>query len=183
MLATNLLPPERKKLIEWEMTRRLSLFLALGFSLVFLAGAVLLLPSFVLLYFEERSLEDAAVLEKQASTDLRVDEVFSRAQAVRSALSLVSTAVSEGPRASKIIEEFSEDAGAAGITLTSLVSKKDGSITLVGIAPGRRDLLDFEKRLRDSGKFQEINYPLSSILPGTNIKFTFQGKLKPPHGL
>lgn len=183
MLTTNLLPPERKKMMEFEMARRLFLFLAVGFSAVFLLGAGLLLPSFILLYSEEQSLKEALEFERKVSVDRKVDQVFLKTQSTRSRLSLITAASSEPPRTSQILGDFLDDAQRSGVTLTYFSARKDGSFAVTGVAPGRRNLLNFEKNLRDSGKFQEINYPLSSILPGTNIRFTFQGRFKPPHGL
>lgn len=165
------------------MMRRLFLFLAVGFSAVFLLGAAGLLPSFILLYSEEQSLGKALAFEKKTSLDRKVDEVFLKVRSIRSRLSSVTAAISESSRASEILGGFLSDAQSSGVTLTYFAVRKDGSFSATGAAPGRRDLLNFEKALRDSGKFQEINYPLSSILPGTDIKFTFQGRFKPPHGL
>lgn len=182
MLTINLLPTEEKKIVKLEETRRLILFFAGGLVGVFIIGSALLSPSFLPLYLERSELERSLRLEEEARAALKVDEVFGRIHRFESAISSVRNFTRVSPRASEILEELLAHAG-SGIALDNVTVKKGGETVLTGMAQGRRDLLQFEKNLRDSDKFQEISSPLSNIVRETNINFTLQGRLKPVHGL
>ena len=52
MLSINLLPEEKKKIIGLEKWRRLAIFFAAALSIVLIFGEVLLLPSFLPMFFE-----------------------------------------------------------------------------------------------------------------------------------
>lgn len=182
MLTINLLPSEEKKFVKLEETRRIILFFMGGLVIMFVIGSVFLSPSFLPLYLERKELERSLRLEEEARAALKVDEVFGRIRRFESAISSVRNFARVSPRASEILEELLAYAGSS-ILLDNVTVKKGGETILTGRAVARRDLLQFEKNLRDSGKFQEISSPLSNIVRETNINFTLQGKLKPAYGL
>ncbi len=182
MLTINLLPPEERKFVRYKEMRRIILFFAGGLVAVFVIGSVLISPSFLPLYLERRELERSLRLEEEAGRALKVNETFERIRRLESVISRVRNFARTPPRASEILEELSVLAGSS-ITLDNVTIKKGGETILTGMAPGRRDLLQFEKNLRDSDKFQEISSPLSNIVRETNVNFTLQGKLKPAYGL
>lgn len=182
MLTANLLPPQEKALVRQEEVRRLILFFATIVTAVFVSGAVLLAPSYLPLLLEKREIERALALERGTSERLGVPAALLKIQKVRSTLSFVRVLTPESKRASVIMARLFEDAG-ANVTVTTLNVKKTGEIIFTGSAKTRRDLLDFERALRESGRFQEISSPLSNIIREVDVVFTIQGKLKPNHSL
>lgn len=182
MLNTNLLPQEEKKLVRLEETRRVIIFFAALIVAVFITGSVLSLPSFLALYLERRELERALKLEEEASQKLKVRETLMVSKKIGSSVAAIKELISDSPKATLLFENLLGSA-APTIVLANLDIKKTGEITLSGFAPTRLDLLNFEKKLRDSGLFQEISSPLSNIVREASINFTMQGKLKPRYNL
>lgn len=177
MLTTNLLPIGQKKAIAREELRRLIRFVALEIGFVLLIGATFLLPSFLPLRFEQRELDRAYALEEEAASGLKVKEISARSKTLGVLLASIRNATEESGRASSLLtgivaKEFS------GITLSRVMIRKNGEVLLAGIAATRKNLLDFESALRDSGLFQDISSPLSNIIREQNINFAMEGKFK-----
>jgi hypothetical protein len=181
VLTTNLLPPLEEKAIEFEKMRRIVNYFALILSCALLLATVFLLSAFLPVFFEEQELERSLTIEKQASEKLKVAETLNRARALKGILSSIQEYLLH-PSAYALFKEFRDYAG-SGISISTLSIKKDGSVIVSGTAELRRDLLQFEKKLRDSGRFQEISSPLSNLIRESKINFTIQGKLKPGSGL
>lgn len=181
MLTINLLPAEEKKLLVIEEWRRIAQFFGIGIAGVLLAGIAIFLPSYVRLFLHAQDLERALRFEEEASKELKVQETIVRARDVRTVFDSVRIFLNDGARGSPTLEFFFRDT--PGITVLSIGVHKDGVIALTGFAGSRRNLLDFEKMLRDSGRFQELSFPLSNIVRESNIHFSIQGKLKSSYGL
>ena len=181
MLTINLLPAEEKKLIAIEEWRRISQFFGIGMAGVLLAGIAIFLPSYVRLFLHAQDLERALRFEEEASKELEVQQIIARASEIRTVFDSVRTFLNDGARGSGIMEFFFDDT--PGITVLSIGVHKDGIIALAGFSRSRRNLLDFEKKIRDSGRFQELSFPLSNIVKENNFRFSMQGKLKSSYGL
>ncbi|QQG45576.1 MAG: hypothetical protein HYW89_01465 [Candidatus Sungiibacteriota bacterium] len=182
MLTINLLPPEKKRAVRLEEKGRLLRLFALGAAAAFGVGSVLLIPSFLPLYLEQKEVERSLILEEQASRKLGIDITLARIHKMRTSADAIKSFTQTPPRASSFLDFLFGEAG-GGIKLEAVTVKKDGLVALVGRSRTRSDLLSYEKRLRDSGRFQEITLRLSDILREENIDFTLQGKLKVLHSL
>lgn len=178
----NLLPQEKKKYLRLEEKSRLTLLFAIGFAAALGIGSVLLLPSFLPLYLEGLELKRALLLEEEASHRLGVDLTLARLRKAQATADAIKKFIQTPPRASELLEHLFGEAG-SGIRLDAVTIKKDGLAVLAGRAARRDDLLRYEKRLRDSGRFQDINLRLGDILREENIDFTLQGKLKAVYSL
>lgn len=176
MLTTNLLPPQEKTVIEWEKAQRVVRYFSFVFSLVFIIGVVFLLPSFLPAFFEEKELERSLLIERNASQKLGVGESLNRAKHLKAILASVRRQAAKPLTASSFLIELLKESD-SDIDLTSISLEKDGSVRMAGNARTRRGLLDFERRLRDSGKLQEISSPLSNLIRETDINFTIRGKI------
>ncbi len=63
-----------------------------------------------------------------------------------------------------------------GIIINSFVMKKDlksTTISIAGMAKGRKDLYDFENILNNSGNFSEVSIPVSNFAKNSDINFQF----------
>lgn len=182
MFTINLLPQEKKKYLRLEEKSRLILLFAIGFAAALGIGSVLLLPSFLPLYLEGFELKRAIALEEEASRRLGIDLTLARLRKAQTTAGAIKKFVQTPPRSSDVLEHLFGEAG-GGIRLDAVTVKKDGLVALAGRAVKRDDLLKYEKRLRDSGRFQDINLRLGDILREENIDFTLQGKLKVMYSL
>ncbi len=178
MLTTNLLPLKQKKDLRLEEIRRLLHFFTAALFGVLVLAIFFLVPSFVELLFEKRELTRLTLLELEANRRLKIEDILGEIKNLQTSIETVRSRILKPAIATETLELLNRHA-ARGLTLISVSVKKDGNFFLTGIAPTRSLLLDFEKSLRDSGRFQEISSPLSNIVKETNINFTLQGKLKP----
>lgn len=182
MLNTNLLPKEEKKVIWFAEVRRIIIFFTVLTAIILLVGSALLFPSYFIFFFEQREFTGLIKAEEEAALRLKVADTLLASQKINSSIITLKEFLSSPPRATVIFEGLLET-----ITLPSILNgieiKNTGETTLTGIAPTRSALLNFEKRLRDSGFFQEISFPISNIIRETNLDFIMRGKLKPRYGL
>src|SRR3989344_6752845 len=178
MLTINLLPGEEKKTVRLEERRRLMLFFASLFSSIAAVGIILLLPSYISMVFEREGLQDLARLEEEASSKLGVRETVVKTTNIKAVVSSIKTYGGEVPKASNIFSEFMGKPR-SGVTISAFTSKKGGAFSLRGAASTRKDLLELEKSLRESGWFEDFASPISNIIRETDINFFIQGKIKP----
>lgn len=177
MLTTNLLLPQEKKAVWLEETRRLVVFFACLAVVGLIAASSLLLPSYFPVVIQRQGLEKSLLLEEQAAEHFQVKKTLMALREVLAEINILKTQAAAPANASEILEQFLTPAG-GGITIVFFGIKSDGETVLNGLAATRRDLLQFEKTLRDSNKFENITSPLSNIIRETNINFSIQGKLK-----
>lgn len=182
ILSTNLLPSQEKKSLQFEEGRRTVLLFSVIATGIFLVGLVFLVPSYIPVIIQRNNLEEQLLLEEQASVQLKIGETIQRVRSIKGELGSVRTSLSEYDRASKILGQFLDTAG-PGIVIGVLTVKKEGGVSITGHAGRRRDLLGFEKILRDSNLFQEISLPLSNIIRETDVPFFIQANLKPQFNL
>lgn len=177
MLTTNLLPPQEKKAIWLEETRRLILFF-LGLAAAgLLMLSALLLPSYLPLVIQRRGLEESLFLEEQAARRFQVRETLVGLEEILDKTNVIKSQATAPSRASDLLEQFLASAG-PNITIAFFGVKSGGEVVLNGQAAGRRDLLQFEKTLRESSWFEDISSPLSNIIRETDINFSIRGRLK-----
>ncbi|MBI3273656.1 MAG: hypothetical protein HYZ69_00775 [Candidatus Colwellbacteria bacterium] len=177
MLSANLLPPEQKTIVMRELTGRTIRFFAAVFVFVFFLHTIFILPFFFSTYFIKNVLERSLALEQGAAEKLRVPKIAEEALGLKNMLKKIFTHAAESDKASLSFKKFFEFAE-TGVTLSTVHIEQNGTIFLTGTASTRRNLLLFEKELRQSGRFLEISSPLSNIIEETNAQFTIRGILK-----
>lgn len=182
MLTINLLSPAEKKWVWYEEVRRIVRFFAVGIALACILAAILLFPARLSLSLEKQELKRSLRIEEEASQSLNINAESQKIQEMKTRIRLIRDFASTPPTASPLLKNFFANTD-EGIMLSSLTVKKQGDVVITGNAATRRDLLRFEKTLRDANLFQELAFPLSNIVRETNINFTMQGKLKSPHTL
>lgn len=178
MLSTNLLPEQEKKEIRLEQSRRIVIFISGFLAATLFIASLLLIPSYLPLVIERKGLEDSLQIEENASLEFGVQKKVASAGRVVSVVSSVREHASKTSRVSAILAEFVQSSD-SGIVISFLNIKKGGEFTLIGRASTRNNLLNFEKRLRESKKFEDFSSPLSNIIRETDINFSLQGKIKP----
>ena len=158
MLTANLLPKEEAKLATNDVFRRIIIFFTVCFVTIFIVGAVLLLPSYLPIFHNFRELTRTLAVEEEASAKLRVHEVSKEIKNTKMSLTSLQSFFEESSRASGLMENIF--IRAKNITLFSLMIDKDVALSLQGRASTRRDLLEFERSLRESEIFKELSLPL-----------------------
>jgi len=180
VLTSNLLPPKEKEEVRYEEIRLIMLVFAYSTTAVLAMGLIFLFPSFLSLTFEKGEFDRSLKIEEEAALNFEIKDSKSRISAIKAELSLIAGYIPNASRASAIIGDIFADAP-AGINIQEIRVGKDGALAVSGVAGTRRDLLNFEKNLRDSGRTQELKAPVP--VKEFEINFNLQGKLKSMYGL
>lgn len=182
MLSANLLPPEQKIILAYERADRVIRFFAIALVLFFIVHTILILPAFLPQYSIKDELARSYALEKAAFQKIRARETEEKIQTFSRTLEDINTHIAESDKASALLAMFFRFAE-TGVALSTLDIKNDGIVFISGTASTRRNLLAFEKEMRESERFLEISSPLSNIVEETNAQFTIRGTLKEQHRL
>ena len=169
----NLLPQLEKQIIRREYRTRLAAVMLLFFFALWTAGAILLLPSYLL----SRERENTAVGEYEAFSRT---VAASDAKTLNAELATVRTKLRALPTGAERVH-FSDmtrslaAARSSGIAFTGLSFNEDGEkrrLALSGTAESRDDLVAFQRALETSGAFQEIDFPLSNLAKDRKVNFS-----------
>lgn len=181
MLTTNLLPLEEKRIVRLEEARRAVQFFAVASVVVLLFGVVLLLPSYLSSVVATRALAHLQELEKESAAHSNFSDVIAANRDAARIIAQVKTFVEIVPKAAPLLEKFLQSV--PGITIEALSVRKEGIVTMQGIARTRTDLLGLEQSFREANLFDAFRVPLSSIVQEEDIRFTVQGTLKTAYRL
>lgn len=181
MLTTNLLPPGQKQLVRFEEWRRIARFFGLGAGSVLSIAIILLAPSYLPLYYERQELAHALVIAEQTAKTVDAEALKRQVHAARNSMDRIARSVQRIPKASRIFDTIFADR--KGVFIRSIAVDPSGEVRMAGGAQTRRDLLDFERALRESDIFHEITSPLSNIVKESNIMFSLRGTLKKEYSL
>lgn len=176
MLSINLIPSQEKKNLQLETARRITILLTGWLIISLLISSILLLPSYFPLFLEYRELKRQAEIEEEASRQLKISESESESRKIQKEIEFIKSASARRSKISEIVSPLLKET--EGIVINELIIQKQENIIINGQAATRRDLLNFEKKLRDLGEIRDISTPLSNIVKETNINFTTHGKLK-----
>jgi Tfp pilus assembly protein PilN len=173
-LKLNLLPPEEKKKI--KLLQFSNLLVSFGFWLLFLMiiFSLLMVSVFVFLHIisnaqsglmEQREKNEKTqalfeVEEKISETNKSINQIYKKQEEM-----IVWTPILE--KTSEIIPE--------GVYLNAFsYNKSSERVNISGYAETREALLEYEKNLKESEYFKEVESPLSNIIKKEDIEFSFQ---------
>ncbi|MDZ4299801.1 MAG: hypothetical protein U1A26_02680 [Candidatus Sungbacteria bacterium] len=177
MLTANLLPEAEQHVIARDHARRIIRLFSVALSVILALGAFLLVPSYFQLLLEERSFADATAREEEAQKKLGVRDTLvaarSAAAVITTARSFFTTTIPVSP----LVEYFLRQR--EGVVINAFSLKKDGSLSMSGVARVRRNLLALEEEFRNSDQFQQIHIPPGDIIQDQDIHFSLEAQLKP----
>lgn len=167
----NLLPTEYVKTIRREYLSRLAL-LGIGLATVaFLLGNVALVPAFVTLH-TEKVRSDKTITETNALINLPEEEKLLSAETnLKRELAFLHSSYEGLLDDIEAILQLKN----AGISLSSVIIKKEGDgnmIKIAGIAETRGDLSAFQKNIENSGRQSGVKIPLSVFAKEKNLDFS-----------
>ena len=182
MLSTNLLPAKQKNIIWCEEIRRSVRFFTIAVISVFVVASALLSPSYLPIVMTTRDFERRLSMEEETAHTLRSLETIDETKQLKRRIRSLKERFSSPPKALPLLSQFLNELP-PGIAVSSFTLNKNGEVSMRGEAETRKDLLQFEQVLRESGKFEGISSPLSNIIRETDINFFIQSKLKTRFGL
>jgi len=152
-----------------------------GTLIILFVGLTLLVPSYLPLYFQRTDLERALAIEEEALNKIDKARINAMGDKVAKLIASVRDTAEHPEKVSLLYTILTPQL--PGIAISSFSVTKEGDVSLGGNAATRRDLLNLEQNLRDSGRFQEIVSPLNNVIRETNITFAIKAKLKLPYRL
>lgn len=177
MLHTNLLPEGEKKAIALEKSFRIIKFFGISVTGTLIIGITLLTPSYLPLYFQNRELTFTLSAMQEAAKKIDEGKIVSDTLQIQAIIASLRQAVSNSSSALDMFNLLT--AQQPGILISGFTINRGTDITITGNAATRNDFLAFEKRLRDSSRFQDIASRLVDIVQEANINFNLNGTLKP----
>lgn len=151
-------------------------FLSILLGIVLIFASVLLLPSFLPMFFEQRELQRFIKLEDENYKKLKIDQTVKEVKSLNGRLASIKSFIQTSSQTSMLIEEIKQMAG-PNISIRQINLSDGGAVSISGTALGRKELLLFEDELKKSGHFDKISSPLSDIIRGA-ASFTIQGLLR-----
>lgn len=172
----NLLPlGEQKNLMAAEFHRIIFFFGSMAIGLSCIVGG-LLLPTYIPLMLTVRDREEVLLFEQRAARELEVSDTAQHLRRVSELVESLRGIFQDNARTSSLVDSFFTAAGS--LSLETIIIKPDGTVNMSGRATTRRDLLDFEKTLRELNLFQDVLFPLTNIVQQRDIHFSVQAHLK-----
>lgn len=144
-------------------------------------GIVLLAPSYLPLYFQNRDLERVLSIQKKVEQRMNMTGIDSTIARILGAITSLRQSKDTSSGALDVLNLLT--AQRPGVVISSFSVDAKGKIVITGRAVTRNDLLLFEQHLRDSSRFQDIAAPLANIIKETDINFNFMGTLKKQYAL
>jgi hypothetical protein len=169
MIYNNLLPKEYQKRTNQEKMTRFFLLFYFYAAIVFASGAVLLLPAYFSLTFQEEDILRQINLTKKSVEARRVEEAEQSIRDVNKKLEVL--AAHRSSPISSYLAALSEKT-LAGVTLSSIIySKEKQTMEIHGKALERPYFLKFLENLKQEEKFKSIDSPISNLLKERDLDF------------
>ena len=167
----NLLPPTGHKIVKQEYFFRVGSSLCLLFASVNILLTIALVPTYVLVDAQVKSLE-AESPEEGASADAskasdaeikKTQQILKQLKTTKESV-LSSTAIAE-------IQKYAPDTIAFSNFQVATSKGAIDSIQVQGVAPTREVLSHFKEALEQTEVFQKAEVPLSDLAKDTNLPF------------
>lgn len=172
----NLLPQEEKEILKKGFRLRVFVLLNIFLAIFFLAASIFLFPSYFLAK-EQLSIIyslDTSIKPKDEDTIAKTLLVPTE---LENKMRFFDTNYRNKKAADVIAEAINLKNG--GIKITSILFSKtpegpESKVTLVisGRADKRDSLISFQSALKDSGKFQSVDVPVSSLAKDKDLPFS-----------
>jgi len=179
---TNLLPPDRQYALRRDYFIRLGVVATLITTCLFVAAAVLLLPTYVFLV-------DSAGAEKthlasieataRSSEEVALSEQLSMLSSNAATLSSLANAFSVSAMMRSILAISRPGVTLSGFSYSPTSSKKSGTLSISGVAVTRDSLRSYQLALQNSPLSKSADLPVSAYAKDSNIAFTITITLAP----
>jgi hypothetical protein len=179
---TNLLPPERLRALALNYYIRLGVVSLASVTVLTMAAAVLLIPSYVFLdnslrVKQERlaNMEAARSVTNESALTDRITQLSNEV----GTLSALAHAHSSVQIARSILSISRTGIRISGFSYAPAVGKTPGTIALRGISQTRDNLRTYQSALQSAPGVASANLPVSAYAKDSNIDFTVTVTLAP----
>lgn len=175
----NLLPREDLHAIGYEKLSRIAVRVHILIAAIIGAGAVLLLPTYFFLTFQEVEVVRQIDITKQSAEVHRVNEAETAIQAMNEKLRMLAGTTSPEPVATYFAVVRAETPDGVEISQLSF-SRADNGLEVRGTAATREEFLKFLDALRSHALFTNVTSPITNILKDRKLTFTIDMTARTP---
>lgn len=176
MISLNLLPRERKEIFRWrQYTKKV---ISNGIKTIFLLICFSVPLGAINFYLAEeiKTLNVQNELSEKTESMRQLNSIEKSFKEINNAFVKINK-ISEnqiywGDVFSKIISSIPPN-----IQIFSLQVEPDGAFAITGNAKMREDVLELEKRFKNSADFTDIQTPLDNLIKREDINFKFSGNI------
>jgi len=174
MLRINLLPPQQKERLRLRILYQniissgFILFLLVLFSIIFLAGFL------ILLHFKYQAIENKITIEQSRVIQTEtVKGMEKKVTEINKELEDLEKIQTKRSNLYSILDSISSNL-LLGVRVYSLeINRTSGMITVIGFSPSRENLLTIKNILETDSHYKNIDFPLSNLANPQNINFRF----------
>lgn len=179
MLTLNLLPPQQKKNLNYEIDRRMVQFLGFWFSAVIIIFGVLMLPAFFFISFEQSEVEHVKKVEEEAQKAAHTSELEEKIRGTNALLDIILAREYKKKDVASFLGEILSGAP-AGVSVTLIVHEPlKNHVNISGAADTRGALLKFVDFLKKAPEIKNVSSPVSNIIRQQNINFSLEIETEP----
>lgn len=174
MLTLNLLPPQEKENLSYEIDRRMVQFLGFWFSAIIIIFGVLMLPAFFFISLQQTEVEHIKKIDEEAQKAAHTSELEEKIRGTNALLDIILAREDKKKDASSFLSEILSGAP-SGVSVTLIVydPSKD-HVKISGAADTRDALLKFVDFLKRAPEIKNVSSPVSNIIQQQDINFSLE---------
>ncbi|MBI4132879.1 MAG: hypothetical protein HY473_02235 [Candidatus Sungbacteria bacterium] len=178
MLNLNLLPPQEKINLAYEMKARALRAVSMWLVGIFIIFAVLLLPTIFLLGFQKREVGRSVELELRSQERSGVAGELKAIQEINRLASVVAKHANTRELLFPVFEDIVRDIPSAIRLQAMRFRSSSQEMTLEGYAPTRASLLELLRALEMDPRIGKVSSPVANLIPESNITFSVVATVK-----
>jgi len=173
MLYLNIIPAKLKKETQLNSIYKLCKKLILSLSVVFLLFVIsLLVVELIMQANLVKTVDETTLVTKNTENST------AKVRAINDQLSAIENIQNDMVYWSYLLEFISRHTN-EGISFSRVTTdKKKGTLTLLGHASARDDLLSLKDSIDESSVFTDVNFPIQNLLEKNDINFEISMKFK-----
>lgn len=177
MISLNLLPPGRKIAFRWRSYVKKVISSGIKTTFLLACFSVPLFAVNIYLKGEIDAIKTKISSAENTESMKKIDSMEASFKQINNILLRVDKLSAEQISWIDVFKKMT-DIIPYNVQIFSLQIGQDGSLTIIGKAKTREDVLEFGKRLKNSSDFSDIQTPLDNLIRSYDIDFKFTGNIK-----
>lgn len=174
----NFLPLEDQILIKKQYKAKFFIFLGILIFILAFINLIFIFPSYAILKIKNEGLKKQLEIININPEFKNLSDIEFSLKKIRDDVNFLKNSDEKNFIFSDILKEIT-NLKENSISITSIsFDSSSNSVSILGNAAARDDLILFVKKIKDSGKFETVELPPSNILKNKNIDYSIKSVLK-----
>lgn len=174
----NFLPLEDQILIKKQYKAKFFIFLGILIFILAFINLIFIFPSYTILKIKNEGLKKQLEIININPEFKNLSDIEFSLKKIRDDVNFLKDSGKKNFIFSDILKEIT-NLKENSISITSIsFDSFNNSVSILGNAAARDDLIFFVKKIKDSGKFETVEFPPSNILKNKNIDYSIKAVLK-----